>query len=111
MELWIRSQDRKRLTKVEDIYMVEDKNNFTSYIGNNVVGHLGEYKKVGRALEVLEEIQNILKPKGIIKFNSFISCADAKKIQEIYGNNYSIFSKDMELLQQVETCIYEMPEE
>lgn len=57
MEFWIRSQDKKRLVKVEDVYMVEDKDNFTSYIGNTNVGHLGEYKKVGRALEVLDEIQ------------------------------------------------------
>ncbi len=27
MGLWIRSQDRKRLTKVEDIYVTEDENN------------------------------------------------------------------------------------
>lgn len=70
MKLWIRSQDRKRLTKVEDIYMVEDKDNFTSYIGNNIVGHLGEYKKVGRALEVLDEIQKLLdtfEPKNMAK--------------------------------------------
>lgn len=60
MELWVRSQDRKRLIKVEDVYMVEDENNFTSYIGNTNVGHLGEYKKVGRALEVLDEIQDLL---------------------------------------------------
>lgn len=67
MELWIRSQDRKRLTKIEDVYMVEDdykKDNILSfpkyYIGNTLVGHLGIYKTKERALEVLDEIQRLI---------------------------------------------------
>lgn len=111
MELWIRSQDKKRLTKVEDIYMVEDKDNFTSYIGNNIVGHLGEYKKVGRALEVLDEIQKILNPKGILKFNSLIRKDDIKKIEEYYRDAYKVFDNSVEQVQQPDTYVYEMPEE
>ena len=60
MELWIRSQDKNRLTKVDDLYIVHDDNNFCDYIGNNMVGHLAKYTKQGRALEVLDEIQNVL---------------------------------------------------
>ena len=57
MELWIRSQDKNRLTKVDDLYIVHDDNNFCDYIGNNMVGHLAKYTKQGRALEILDEIQ------------------------------------------------------
>lgn len=60
MDLWIRSQDRKRLIKVKDIYVVEDKSNSVSYVGNTIVGHLGQYKNLDRALEILDEIQKIL---------------------------------------------------
>ena len=67
MDLWIRSQDRKRLTKIEDFYMVEDdykKDNILSfpkyYIGNTLVGHLGVYKTKERALEILNYIQSEL---------------------------------------------------
>ena len=60
MDLWIRSQDKKRLTKVNDLYIVHDNDNFCDYIGNNMVGHLAKYTKENRALEVLDEIQNIL---------------------------------------------------
>lgn len=60
MNLWIRSQDRKRLTKVGDIYIAEDENNSVVHIGNTMIGHLGEYKNVDRALEVLDEIQDLL---------------------------------------------------
>ena len=95
MELWIRSQDRKRLTKVEDIYMVEDENNFTSYIGNNIVGHLGEYKKVGRALEVLDEIQKLLTPN--FKVNGSYQEMDLTVKAYLLNTQYGV--------------IYEMPKE
>ena len=95
MELWIRSQDRKRLTKVEDIYMVEDENNFTSYIGNNIVGHLGEYKKVGRALEVLDEIQKLLTPN--FKVNGLYQEMDLMIKAYLTHTQYGV--------------IYEMPKE
>ena len=98
MDLWIRSQDRKRLTKVEDIYMVEDKNNFTSYIGNNMVGHLGEYKKVGRALEVLDEIQDILRGKYAVSLN----------FKDAFSSNFTA-EQAQKLLEQL--AVYEMPEE
>lgn len=65
MELWIRSQDKKRLVKIEHIYYFEDE--FT----NNELKHhicigaydLGQYKTKKRAIEVLDEIENIVKPR------------------------------------------------
>lgn len=107
MELWIRSQDRKRLTKVEDIYMIEDEKNFTSYIGNNIVGHLGEYKKVGRALEVLDEIQNILKPKYILDTSSI------KPDGDFYEENGLILQKcnANARIEKLSTFVYQMPDE
>lgn len=38
MDLWIRSQDRKSLTKVKDIYVAEDEDNSVTYIGNTMIG-------------------------------------------------------------------------
>lgn len=79
MELWIRCQDKNRLTKVDDLYIVHDDNNFCDYIGNNMVGHLAKYTKQGRAFEVLDEIQSILDfndIRGIVvnanKINSYV---------------------------------------
>ena len=60
MELWIRSQDKNILTRVDDLYIVHDDNNFCDYIGNNMVGHLAKYTKQGRALEVLNRIQEVV---------------------------------------------------
>ena len=95
MELWIRSQDKTRLTKVEDLYLVHDENNFCDYIGNNIVGHLAKYTKKGRALEVLDEIQNIMREKYATSLDYRIALHNKQK------------EKIDHLLKQM--SVYEMP--
>lgn len=61
MDLWIRSQNKKRLMKAE---MVE----FDKQIDGPAIIYsheytLGEYKTKEKALEVLDEIQEILKTR------------------------------------------------
>ena len=56
MELWIRSQDRKRLIKCEKLITVEFTERTECEIWNDTV-KLGTYKNIERALEVLDEIQ------------------------------------------------------
>ena len=57
MELWIRSQDKTTLIRSYEIYISEQQNTYlirakrTSHI-------LGSYSTIGRAIEVLDEIQN-----------------------------------------------------
>ena len=104
MELWVRSQDRLSLEKVDLIVV-----NGSDVFSQDAI--IGTYDTCERALEVLDEIQSILRPKGIIKFNGFISQETAKEIKRKYDNQYLIFSENMELLQQVETYVYEMPQE
>lgn len=62
MELWIRSQDKKQLLKVNDGLFIA--NGFTdtddSFIGIKNVGHVGRYKTEKRALEILDKIQDEL---------------------------------------------------
>ena len=57
MDLWIRSQDRKRLIKCEKLIIVEFTDKTECEIWNDTV-KLGTYKTKERALEVLDEIQN-----------------------------------------------------
>lgn len=59
MDLWIRSQDRKRIVKSEQIITLEFTGKTECEIFNNTV-KLGEYKNIERTLKVLDEIQNIL---------------------------------------------------
>ena len=68
MELWIRSQDKGSIVKVDNLYI--SVGNYICYYvekGKEVPntyfrpsGELGKYKSFERALEVLDEIQKIL---------------------------------------------------
>ena len=68
MELWIRNQDRENLVKVELLEISErGKDCMIITIFQNKVAHLGIYKTKERALEVLNEIQNLLETRNGIQ--------------------------------------------
>ena len=58
MELWIRSQDKRILIKVYNVFLNANYDNkrISTYDGDSNTT-LGEYKTKERALEVLDEIQ------------------------------------------------------
>ena len=58
MELWIRSQDRTFLRKVNTIGIVEGR--YFWSIDENLTISFGKYKTKKRALKVLDEIQDLL---------------------------------------------------
>ena len=72
--MWIRSQDKKNLVKIRQIGVNYQDNkqiiaNYTPELYENSGGYyelLGTYKTKKRALEVLDEIQNIICPKEMI---------------------------------------------
>lgn len=82
MELWIRSQNKGALIKVEMLGNTDGT--IKSYLGNNQTV-LGTYKSNERALEVLDEIQNM-----------FGCCLKANDNNQICGTS---------------TYVYEMPED
>ena len=112
MELWIRSQDKKRLIKIDNIKVYEDlKDNYSDIraVFNDYELSLGEYKTKERALMILDEIQNILQPRIIMRepeidyddmINSLTDGIALKTTQKI----------DMEL-KEAGQVVYQMPEE
>lgn len=60
MELWIRSQDKRILQKVDNIFLDANYGNkrISTYDGDNI--ELGTYKTKERALQVLYEIQRYI---------------------------------------------------
>lgn len=63
MELWIRSQSREKLVKVNEIKYEEYKNVLMNYPIDAIIINdkiVQEYKSKERALEVLDEIQNYI---------------------------------------------------
>ena len=104
MELWIRSQDKDILLKVDSL-LIDDNNNdiYTQcWVGVNLETYtLGKYKTKERALEVLDEIQKLLKPQIILRKGKITGCVDDTIIREPDGYD----------IKELSTYVYEMPEE
>lgn len=71
MELWVRSQDKTFLRKVNTIGIVEGRDFWS--IDENLTVSFGKYKTKERAIEVLDEIQDLLKKD---KFKDERFCCD-----------------------------------
>lgn len=98
MELWIRSQDKKKLHSVKHL---ELDNNETGIFIADTYTLLGKYATKERALEVLDEIEKVLHPfvyldNGIITDSS---------------NGMIYRDKKTNQLIEFSTYVYEMPEE
>ena len=118
MDLWIRSQNKKRLLKINNIKLEEIEKNYSWYIDNDNCrpyvltsdeGNLGFYTTKERALEVLDEIQNILNPKFMLRMDG-----DLKNIENFldisnrpYIQNHD--NADIKIINN--SYVYEMPEE
>ena len=110
MELWIRSQDKMNLVKVNQININYQNNNqiIANYIPDFVgtqgeyYEYLGTYKSKERAIEVLDEIQNILKPQLIIKDSGkIIGSFEDTIVRE--GATYE--------LKELSTYVYQLPKD
>lgn len=62
MDLWIRSQDKRILQKVDNVYLNANYENrrICTNDSRDYESDLGEYSSKERALEVLDEIQDML---------------------------------------------------
>lgn len=67
IELWVRSQDKRILQKVDNIFLDANYENkrISTYDGDNV--ELGIYKTEERAIEILDEIQNFMRDYACAK--------------------------------------------
>ena len=105
MDLWIRSQDKKRLIpkpNLDAVYLVGNK---CAIISDMKVGPVAKYKTEERAIEVLDEIQNILQPK--MKVNTYTF--EQKKLL----NGTNIIQPILEdiKVESAQSYVYEMPKE
>ena len=111
MNLWVRNQDKTIFQKVDNLLISDGDNEegtFNIYTNSLLVQNvLGRYKTKERALEVLDEIQNILKPKYIL------NTASIKPDGDFYEENGVIFQKynANARIQELSTFVYQMPAE
>lgn len=117
MNLWVRSQDKEKLLKCNDIAIsnnVINERESIKFKGYKIVGYfdknteyeiLGTYETKERAIEVLDEIQNILKPKIVIKFDN-----KPKYLEDGTINDVLTPREEIDYSEQLSTYVYEMPE-
>nr|DAN14418.1 MAG TPA: hypothetical protein [Bacteriophage sp.] len=104
MELWIRSQYGSLLEKAEAIKIANYDGTIGIVINNDYV--FGEYKTKERALEVLDEIEKLIKPITI-----FQNCqVDKSTIEKIKKIGYCMVNSDARV-EQISQAFYQMPED
>ncbi len=112
LNLWIRSQDREKLVKCDDISIAIDSKKGYKIVGyfdkNTEYEELGFYIMKTRALEVLDEIQKIISQKYLIRFdNNLQKVADFLDV----GGVYLSASGNADIRNINGTYVYEMPKE
>ena len=68
---------------------------------------MGEYKTKERSIEVLDEIQNILKPKYILDTSSIKPDGDFYEENGVIFQKYNANAK----IEELSTFVYQMPAE
>lgn len=102
MELWIRSQDKECLLKVDRVDY-DLSNGEHRIVVNGFSVCLGKYETKERALEVMDAIQDILKPQIVLT-----------KLGDIVAETCdgTFFSKPNEYdIKEIPTYVYNMPKE
>ena len=112
MELWIRSQDKLDLMKCKSIHIEEIPSStevaILCYASGDKYSTIGYYKSKERALEVLDEIQNMIKPTLInTEYHSEIK-------QDIDKLSFDVVMQPIEdkiTYIQPDVVVYEMPKD
>ena len=102
MELWIRSQDKTFLRKVNTIGIVEGRDFWG--IEDNFRVSFGKYKTKERALEVLDEIQSLLQPT--IEYKPIVQ----EEYNPAYEYKHFVKVDDNMEIKELSTFIYQMPD-
>ena len=116
MELWIRSQNKEKLVKVNELSLYDSnilKNDFVlndepDYSNISIIANdnynLGTYKSKERALEILDEIQKLIKPTFKINYEYDDS-------QPIIDGEWLKSLKAESKIEELSCYVYEMPKE
>ena len=110
MNLWVRSQDKTIFQKVDNL-LISDGNNaegtFNIYTNSLPAQNvLGTYKTKERAIEVLDEIEKLIKPTII---TTGYECELKENIKDKTSFNLDMIPTKTEI-QELSTVVYQMPE-
>ena len=111
----MRSQDKMNLVKIRQISLNYQNNkqiiaNYIPELYENSGAYyelLGTYKTKERAIEILDEIQNILKPKYILDTSSIKPDGDFYEENGVIFQKYNANAK----IEELSTFVYQMPKD
>ena len=106
MELWIRNQNKGILQRTNALFISHSAENIWSIIDNQNMTKYGEYETRERALDILDEIQNLLNPMLVFK-----NCNCTQEMLDNIKEAGACVVSDNTHIEQIQTCIYEMPKE
>ncbi len=112
MDLWIRSQDKESLIQVDCLCIEKNELDKGKYIYSSfdiVQGciTLGTYKTKERAIEILDEIQNLIQPKMNFIVSQHIDFDNDG--EGLIGCN--ILKEEPKIERISDVIVYEMPKE
>ena len=125
MELWVRTQGKDKLLKIECVQYVEgyEYDGFTTneIWANEEEVELGQYKTKGRCLEIIDEIQKLLLSANPKEAFMLVDCGSEcefpyieKMINHAREHNFIAFDgsdgASVQLV-QLSVLVYEMPKE
>lgn len=105
MNLWVRSQNKENLILIKNPICVYDNKIIYKESASYIIT-IAEYKTKERAIEVLDEIQNILKPKYVLDTSSIKPAGNFYEENGVIFQNYDANAK----IEELSTFVYEMPE-
>lgn len=103
IKLWVRSQDKMLLEKVDGITLARCDRDGVEIYSTSTGRIFGIYKTQERALEVLDEIQKILTP--------VITYERKTPKESIQDGIYQIRQEVDMKIQELSTYVYQMPKE
>lgn len=106
MNLWVRSQNKENIIPIKNPICVYDNKIIYKESASYIIT-IAEYKTKERAIEVLDEIQNILKPKYILDTSSIKPDGDFYEENGVIFQNYDANAK----IEELSTFVYQMPAE
>ena len=103
MELWIRSQDKNVLENVKGFCITHSSETCWNILNVDTATRYGTYTTKERALEVLDEIQDLLKPPIIFQEHEGVITTN--------DNSLHIINPTYGEIKQVKIIVYEMPKD
>lgn len=112
MDVWVRSQDKEKLSNICTVYYESWSFNEQHHTVRCQTHELGEYATKERCLEIIDEIQGLLMGSQMLIFKDLdVTEAEMEYLKPFKGVMHKIGNEPQITVNQLNTVVYEMPQE